>query len=544
MNDSYGTRSLREIARILFRHWFLLVLIVAIGGVGTWVVCEYFAPRHYRSSIDIIFKRPQNKNPLATDSGERMLEVFVKAQQQIVMSDVVVARAKVIAEDPTLRQKWLALQKEWERVTRAGERGADAPQQKIVEFLTDAKKSPVPGQVDDLLNNHQSDFNKFRNSIKLETPGGEQVAMTETFTISVDRPGPRTEPDSYLNAQYAADILADMYLFRYQQLQQELNNPAASVMSDVVAEFRKQLDDKMAAYQAFIQKNPADIGVLEQLLKSGTEHGVQVVLSKIREGDAALYMQLARDKAMYNVLKKSLPAGALEPGGVAAMTDEEVSAAIAGAATDFFKDDVAYIEQIKNIATLQTRAARIETQYMEESRDLRYIHAQLARARRQQLDTIVAFTKGLAGSVAAREEQKAMNAALIEETSEEQKGIHSKLAQYARLKNDFEVAQKQLERLEQDKIDADSAKLISHEAITISKLDAASTPDPKKPIVPLTGIYTAVAVVVSLLLGLALVFLADHYDHTLRSTLEAERYLGVPVLGSVKKRGRGLIVSG
>lgn len=544
MNDSYGTRSLREIARILFRHWFLLVLIVAIGGAGTWVVCEYFAPRHYRSSIDIIFKRPQNKNPLATDSGERMLEVFVKAQQQIVLSDVVVARAKVLSEDPALRRQWLALQKEWDLTARAGQPGGAAPQQKIVEFLTDRRKSPVPEKVDDLLNNHQSEFNKFRNSIKLETPGGEQVAMTETFTISVDRPGPRNVADSYLNAQYAAEILADMYIFRYQQIQQQLNSPAATVMSDVVNEFRSDLDRRMQAYQDFIQKNPADIGVLEQLLKSGTEHGVQVVLSKIREGDAALFLQLARDKAMYNVLQKSLPAIALQPGGLEQMSNAQVAEAVAGAPTDFFKDDVAYVEQIKNIATLHTRAARIETQFMEESRDMKYIHAQLARANRQLLGAIVAFTKGLAASVAAREEQKTMNAALIQKTADEQKAIHAKLAQYARLKNDFEVAQKQLERLEQDQIDANAAKLIAHEAITIGKLNAASTPDPRKPVVPLTGIYTAVAVAVSLLLALALVFLADHYDHTLRSTLEAERYLGLPVLASVKKRGRGLIVSG
>lgn len=67
-------------------------------------------------------------------------------------------------------------------------------------------------------------------------------------------------------------------------------------------------------------------------------------------------------------------------------------------------------------------------------------------------------------------------------------------------------------------------------------------PDPDKPISPQTMIYTIVAGLVSLLLGIALAFLADHFDHTVRSTVEAERYLGVPVLGTVKKRGRRLVV--
>ena len=51
-----------------------------------------------------------------------------------------------------------------------------------------------------------------------------------------------------------------------------------------------------------------------------------------------------------------------------------------------------------------------------------------------------------------------------------------------------------------------------------------------------------VQALVSLLLGVAMAFLADHFDHTLRSNVEAERYLGLPVLGSVKRRRRRLIV--
>ncbi len=87
-------------------------------------------------------------------------------------------------------------------------------------------------------------------------------------------------------------------------------------------------------------------------------------------------------------------------------------------------------------------------------------------------------------------------------------------------------------------------RVAARESITVRKLDEASVPDPTRPIVPQTWLYTVVATIVSILIGVALAFLADHFDHTLRSAGDAERYLGVPVLGSVKKRGRRLVVPG
>ncbi|HKQ47435.1 MAG TPA: hypothetical protein VJZ71_05155 [Phycisphaerae bacterium] len=541
MKDPYGSRSLREIARIPFRHWFLLSFMVALGGVGTYMVCEYYAPRQYRSSVGLIFQ-PQDKNPMSADGGgERAIEVFVKAQQQIVMSDLVLARAKVISEDESLREKWYCLRESGPSAVRDDRAKGAELEAGVVEFLT---KGEVQRRVDELLGPMRDDLIRFAQGIKLETPGGEVVGMTGTFSLIVDRPGPRDIPHSHLIARYAADILADMYIFRYQQIQQQLNNPPVGLMDNVIAEYRTEVSRRLNAYQSFVEANAEKVGVLEQLLKSGTEDGVQGVLSKIREDDVTLDMLLARDQAMYGVLKKSLPASALEYGGIARMSDEEVAASLSRVSVDFFRENAAYVEQTKMIATLEGRVTRVETQFMEESRDLRDARHQLSTARRQLLQTIAAHVQGLAGSVAAREEQKRLNEALMVKASNEQKEIHSQLATYARLKNEFEVAQKQLEKLEEEGIAAMSSKRFAKEAVTISKLDAATTPNPDKPVAPLTGVCTAVAVAVSLLLGLALAFMADHYDQTLRTTLEAERYLGIPVLGSITKRGRGLVLAG
>lgn len=541
---SYGTRSLREIFRIMFQHWFMLLFILVVITGGTYAVCCLVTPV-YRSKVSLIFQRPLNKSPISTDQGERALEVFVKAQQQIVTSELVLARAKAIAEDSQFRKQWYELRTAWEKARGGGDGDVTKIQARISEFLggDDEKPGTVAARVKQILTGDQKEFADFRKSIKLETPGGEQVAMTETFTLIVDRPGQRGEADSHKNATYAADLLADMYTVRYQELQQELSDPALRVMQDVIVDFGKEVDKTIAAYEAFVQANAPDIGVLEQLVKSGTEHGVQVVLTKIRENDAKLAMDLARDVAMHEVLRQTLPEKVFEPDGISRMSEEEVDAAVSGISIDFLKDNVGFSELVKSVAAMEVKRAKMESRYTDASRDIQYLKEEVARGKRQLLRAIVAHAKGLEAGIKAGQHQKASSEALVKSTAAEQSEVQQKLATYARLKNDFQVALKHLQDLQQQRIDAMANRLRARESVTIAKLDNASVPDVNKPVAPKALAYTLVAFAVSLLLGLALAFLADHFDHALRSIGEAERYLGVPVLGSVKRRGRSLVVS-
>jgi capsular polysaccharide biosynthesis protein len=544
MNDAYGTRSLREIVRILFQHWFMLACVIALGGGATYYLCEFVATRKYRSQVSLIYKRPQNKNPLSSDAGERPLEVFVKAQQQILMSDLVLARAKVIAEDAGLRRAWYALRDRWAKALEASGGAVATVQEEIRGFLHgqgDAP-SPVARKVQDLLSRQQEELLRFRKSVKLETPGGEQVGMTETFMVTVDRPGRREEREPHLNAHFAADLVADMYIVRYQELQQALNDPALRVMQDVVDKFNGEVERRRLAYDKFIQENVADITGLEQLLKSGTEQGRQLILTEVRKNDASLHLALARDQAVYDAISKTLPPKAMEAGFVSALGDDQVAGLVDSISSEFLNEDVAYVELTKSLVALEARKARIAPQYMEESRDLRYLNESITQVRRRMLGAILGYARGLGARILARQQQVARNEELVRRNEEEQNKIHAKLARYVRLKNDFEVAQKQLDKLEEERIAALTNRSRAREAVMISKLDQASIPDVGRPVVPLTGIYTAVAVAVCVLLGVALAFLADHFDHTLRSAVEAERHLGVPVLGSVKRRGRRLVV--
>src|SRR5262245_17714736 len=188
MSNPYGTRSLREIVRILFEHGILTLSMDELGTAGTWYLCENIVPWKYRSQTSLVFKQPANKNPLATDSPEHTLEVFVKAQQQIVMSDLVLARTKVISEDPPLYKQWTTLRPTWINAENTTDKKVDDILAQIMAFLNEPR---LAAKIKHLLEQDQEQFVSFRKSVKLETPGGEQVGMTETFTLTVDRQADR-----------------------------------------------------------------------------------------------------------------------------------------------------------------------------------------------------------------------------------------------------------------------------------------------------------------------------------------------------------------
>ncbi len=538
MQDLYRKKSLREISRVVFQRWVLLAVIVGGATAGTWLYCQIFAPAIYRSTISLIFKQPTNRSPISSDShGDRKLEVFVKSQQQIVMSDQVLARTKVIAEDKALRDQWYAL--------RSAHRGAKneveaaAARERISAFI----EGTVSERANALLTQEQSAFDRFRKSIRLETPGGEQAAMTESFSLIVDRPGMGPDEDWYRSATFAADVLADMYILRFQELQRELSDPAVRVMNDVVKDYEAIVAERLGEYEKFIQEHPSDVGVLEQLLKRGAENGVQVLIAKVRENDAQLSMDLARDKAMHEVLMNALPKKAFDVGTLDEMPLAEVRAAIESTPADFIRSSVAVTEIQKTLAQLHMKRAKLDTQFQPESREMRYVHQEIDRTSRDMLAAIVAQARSLAADVAAHEQQLAMNRELIEKSEREQSQIHQKLAKYARLKNDFQVAQEHLADLRRQQSEAISNTLQTREAVTISKLNEASTPDPSQPVSPRTGFNTLIAFLASALIGLMLAFILDHFDHTLRSSRDAERFLGLPVLGSIKKQPQGLVLT-
>lgn len=495
----------------------MLILIVLLGAGGTWAYCRYLAPRTYRSHVSLILDRPTDK-------------------KLVGLSDLLLARTKVILESDALREEWNSLREQLDTANSNTERSNLGRQ--IDAFLA---KGEVAECVQVLLQADQSGLKDFRDSVELRT-SGERAGMIETMALYVERPAERESEQSYLNAMYAADVLADMYVARFQMLQREPDDPAALSTNQDFMELAAQLQQKMNEYQQFIADNPEDINTLEQLLNGEAVQDDQTALVKARENEAALQIELAQDRTIYNVLKNALPPKSMESDGIAAMSDAEIKDALAETPTDLLKENIAVVEMSRHLAKLEVERTNLETHFTEASHEWRHISDEINRSRRQLLAGIVAQVRNLETNVGAREQQLAINRDLIERRMMEQNETNKKLVAYAGLKNEFEMARQELRRLRQVKLDAVSDRPKTLATVAISKLGHASMPDPNQPYSPKTGLYTIAAFLISLFLGVATSFYFDGFDHTLRSSADAERYLDLPVLGSVKRRGDTLVM--
>ncbi len=81
------------------------------------------------------------------------------------------------------------------------------------------------------------------------------------------------------------------------------------------------------------------------------------------------------------------------------------------------------------------------------------------------------------------------------------------------------------------------ARVFMHHVALIMKTDNVSIIDPAEvsvsPVSPRKMLNIAVAAVLSLMVGLFLVFFMEYLDNTIKSPLDVERYLDMPLLGTI-----------
>jgi uncharacterized protein involved in exopolysaccharide biosynthesis len=119
--------------------------------------------------------------------------------------------------------------------------------------------------------------------------------------------------------------------------------------------------------------------------------------------------------------------------------------------------------------------------------------------------------------------------------------LAGKVARYELLQKAVEAAQEVHNQELRRVVSAEMAENITRQPLLVSTIDAPSRPDPAEPRRPIVWVNMLIAAVSGLVLALVYAFMADHFDHSIKSIDGAERYLGTPVLASVPKLGRGMI---
>ena len=122
--------------------------------------------------------------------------------------------------------------------------------------------------------------------------------------------------------------------------------------------------------------------------------------------------------------------------------------------------------------------------------------------------------------------------------------LAGKAALYERLREAISSAQTIYDAEKKRVVSAATAEKLAAKPVLVSELDAPSMPEAKDPRKPVMWINMLVAIVAAMVMSLVYAFLADHFDHSLKSIDSAERYLGVPVLASVPKINGKVIQGG
>jgi uncharacterized protein involved in exopolysaccharide biosynthesis len=585
MPEALTTRTLRELTRVIFSHLLGMIIIVAVLTGGTYIACMKANPI-YESSVTILVKQPKRQASTVQEvAADRSLEVFLKTQRELVLSDRVLSRALALLGDARLRDEWL-------RVRQAVE---DAPPEQRGEAQTGVTSliKRIDQKADAIANSQQQELRRFRKSAEIRTPGGELVGMSEVFTIRVRladtagfKPGQR--------AQTAANLIATCYLDRYWEVQNEIVRDETGLVRQLLVELKaKTLGPAQKAMETFISTklnsgtppattqaetglNPGDVIILEQLIKSESEVGAQRIRTRFEEEKINLGAELAHavslqqqvaeqitEEKVSKLISKQrvdeLEARVMSLGESApdakenAKRQEELARITAELAAMTDEPRVIVPEEVlknndivnkmkKKLADLIINRNRLQGQFSPTYRQLIDLYVEIARAKLEIVEEMKAEKKALdvkIHTLRARQDEVARQIARVTQKVD---SVSILLPTYEQLKNDLTSAGNNYAKVETELLGAQTDEQRANKAVTIQIIDGASTPDPERPAVPWTPVYTAIAAAVSLLLALAYAFAADHFDHTLRGIQDVERYLGTIVVGSVSKAGRRIVV--
>ena len=162
MAETYTSRTLREIVRILASRSLGMLIILAIIIGGAWVGTA-FSPRWFRSEVQLLAQPSRDTGPLETNptSMREQVSLFVSTQREIIRSDFVLASALMKLEEGGEVGEW----------NTAGEEPWYTAAQ-VEEYINE--------------NKHSEKLSLFKDRVRVVTPGGPDATFTQTFAIQVD----------------------------------------------------------------------------------------------------------------------------------------------------------------------------------------------------------------------------------------------------------------------------------------------------------------------------------------------------------------------
>jgi len=514
MAEPYTSRTLREIVRVVASRFVgmvvIFVVVVAAAGAAT-----FFAPRWYRSEVSLLARPGIVGNPLEEQVTllRDKVSLFVVTQREIIMSDYVLATAMMnVMGVPA------------ERTAEIRPGGATYSDKQISDFVTRNSKL----------------MRKLKQRVNVVTPGGPDVTFTQTFAIRVDwseadvvKPtkGATGRQAAASQAGQLAQSVKDAYLMRCTYLESQRTKEATQLLEQQsLTAAKTRLDETSDALRRLIDEDLK--GDLLQVINMvggravGAETGDASLATRFRGEintiEARLAELAALKQAVDTELARSEDSMLVVPDAVTAGNPliEKIQARIVEAKMALNALEPRYTEAYQQVQTARAELAAAQA-------DLRAELTKQSTRLQQELSVLTARHDVLARKVV--EDRKRVD------------DLASKVARYQLLQKAVEAAQEMFNEEQRRVAGAITAEKVASSPLLVSILDEASEPDAEFPRRPIVWANMLIAVVSGLVLALVYAFLADHFDHSIKSIDGAERYLGTPVLASVPKLGRRVI---
>lgn len=505
MSENTQPRTLREIARVVATR-FRGMVIVFMLVVGAVALATYLAPRWYRSEVKLEARPSRMLSQVAGGSAAMRDEIslFVVMQREIIMSNYVLASAAMRLDGIEIRPPV------------AGPDGIVQP------WYSDRDVAAY------IEANHRR-IKKIHKRVRVITPGGQQASFAPSFTIRVDwpeEPGDGSAANARKraaeNAQKMADYLKEAYLSRYIVIESRRTGRAASFFENqslgIAARTLKKAQD---AKERFVKETlKGDLLQVMQLAGKGAgmETGTALLGTQFKGKIYKIDEQIAVKRALLAAINTEL---ARKSAAEIAVPD-------------------AVTEANPVLATMQTQMVSLrlgynvmEPKYTEDHQQLIQIKSQLVLAEKDLRNELVKQATRMSQDIAVLEASRATLDRLVAADRASQDRLAALVATFERLDEDVKAARRSYNAETERANTARTNKMLAADPVQVTVYDTASRPDPQRPRRPIVLLNMLIAFIGGLVLSLTYAFMADHFDHSIKSPADAMRHLDVPVLASV-----------
>lgn len=509
MTDAYPTRSLRELARILFARWVGIVLILAVVVAGV-IAVSVLAKWSYRCRA-LVLARPAA--PLTEIEGRASmrdrLSLFVVTQRELIQSDYVITTALM-------------------RLDALAADGDAAP---------DGTRLYKDATLRDFAAANSARLARARGAVRVETPGGPDVTFTQTYNVVVtwpeedppggglDRRGRRQRAGR--RCQEFAEHLLGAYLARRAAVEvRHARQSAEFLLTKATAAAKANLDRAATDLEDFAAAIQGDLILIQNMLGGIGEMGPQSLRTKFEGEIRDIDARLGEIESLNAALDKELG------------KDPKVQVVVPLA---MVQADPGMARIQEAIVTLQLKLNELSPRYTDDYKELSQTRAELAANLaylRQELQRKKQMHQQEAAVLAGR---RAALERIVKASRSDIAALAGKAAQYQRLRDTFENAQAIYNKRTQEAVAAQDAQALAGVPMEVLVVDAPSRPDPARPHRPILWLNVLVGSLAALILALIYAFLADHLDHTLKGGDDVERHVGVSVLASIPRYRRRIV---